>query len=67
MVTGPLLLFVTWRWALSASEESELSGVIGWDFFRFLHFVIIFSSQPELDVITVIDMLVQYRQLVHII
>jgi hypothetical protein len=28
------------------------TGVIGWDFFRFLHFVIIFSSWPEMDVIT---------------
>jgi hypothetical protein len=29
MVMGPLLLFVTWCWALSASEESELESSAG--------------------------------------
>jgi hypothetical protein len=32
-----------------------------------LHFVITVSSQRVTDVITMIDMLAQYRQLVHII
>jgi hypothetical protein len=54
--------------ALGAISLSGIQrGVIGWDFFRFLHFVIIFSSQPETDVINVIDMLAQYRRLVHTI
>jgi hypothetical protein len=43
------------------------TGVIGWDFSRILHFIITVSSQRVMDVITVIDMLAQYRQLVHII
>jgi hypothetical protein len=65
MVMGPLFLFVTALGAISLWGIG--TGVIGWDFFRFLHFVIIFSSQCVTDVITIIDILAQYRQLVHII
>jgi hypothetical protein len=51
----------------ATSLQGIRTGVIGWDFSRFLHFVVTVSSQHVMDVITVIDMLAQYRWLVHII
>jgi hypothetical protein len=65
---GDGTLVVVCDMALGASSLQGIgTGVIGWDFSRILHFVITVSSQRVMDVITVIDMLAQYRQLVHII
>jgi hypothetical protein len=66
-VHGDGTLVVVCDTALGTTLQGIGTGVIGWDFSWFLHFVVTVSSQCVMDVMTVIDMLAQYRQCVHII
>jgi hypothetical protein len=53
--------------ALGTTLRGIGTGVIGWDFSWSFNFVLTVSSQGVTDFMTMIDMLAQYRQCVHII